>query len=87
MKVVAFVLIALVMASVLCSASPPRRALVAVAAENGKNEKTSGGHPDGTISNHHNIPRQNYNQWGSSSTTPSGGDDGDTNNGLINGTG
>ncbi|KAL7136666.1 hypothetical protein ABFS83_10G045200 [Erythranthe nasuta] len=79
MKVAVFVLIALT-ASV-CLASP-RRALVGVVADviNSNKDKISGtgggsggsGHLDGTTENHHNIPRQYYNQWG---TTPSGGDD------------
>lgn len=39
------------------------------------------GHPDaaGSIDNHHNIPRQYYGQWGSSSN---GGDGGDTPNDI-----
>ncbi|KAI3472068.1 hypothetical protein Pfo_028756, partial [Paulownia fortunei] len=70
----------------LCLAAP-RRALVSSGrnnvgeegvAENTNKEKISrAGHPDGAIDNHHNIPRQYYNQWGSSSN--GGGDDGDNN--------
>ncbi|KAI3473274.1 hypothetical protein Pfo_030566 [Paulownia fortunei] len=84
MKVVAFVLIVLMTS--LCLAAP-RRALVSSGrnnvgeegvAENTNKEKISrAGHPDGAIDNHHNIPRQYYNQWGSSSN--GGGDDGDNN--------
>lgn len=81
MKLVAFALVAL-MAS-LCLAAP-RRALVSTGrhdiVEDTKNEEAgTEGIPDGTIENHHNIPRQYYNQWGSGS---SGGDNnGDNGNG------
>lgn len=73
MKVVAFVFIAL-MAS-LCLAAP-RRALVSngrndvVAEEEAMAETAKNGQVvDGTIENHHNIPRQYYDQWGSGSNS------------------
>ncbi|KAH6802650.1 hypothetical protein C2S51_034096 [Perilla frutescens var. frutescens] len=84
MKLEAFVLVALMTS--LCLAAP-RRALVSigrndVVAEKTKNEQAS--FPDGTIENHHNIPRQYYNQWGSGS---SGGDNNGDNSGNGNGNG
>ncbi|KAL3825899.1 hypothetical protein ACJIZ3_021928 [Penstemon smallii] len=83
MKVVAFLLIALMISQCL---GAPRKALVggggqaavAVAADNTNKERLNRAvdHPEGTIDNHHNIPRQYYNQWGNS---PAGGDDGNNN--------
>lgn len=41
-------------------------------------EKESFGHPDSSsIYNHHNIPRQDYNQWGSNSNNNDGDGDKD----------
>ncbi|KAL8526075.1 hypothetical protein ACS0TY_015330 [Phlomoides rotata] len=88
MKVVALVLIAL-MTSSLCLAAPGRALRITTLTNDGvPDEPTTAhdplttGHPD---ENHHNIPREHYNQWGSS--TPSGGGGGGDGSNSGNGGG
>lgn len=70
MKVVAFALVAL-MTSLCLELAAPRRALVS---SRRADDVTKNDHVYGTTENHHNIPRQYYNQWGS------GGDNNGDNN-------
>ncbi|CAA2989604.1 Hypothetical predicted protein [Olea europaea subsp. europaea] len=82
MKLVAFLLISVMVCSCMAAAAP-RRALVSSTKIHNAEQHVEElqGIAVGRLSsdNHHNIPRQYYGQWGSSSN---GGDGGDTPNDI-----